>query len=126
MQDNQKNMQSKEKVLVNSRSTTQKKKQQIRIRLKSFDASNLDQSVSLIVNTAQSSGASVIGPIPLPTRKKVWCVLKSPHVNKRGGEHYEIRMHLRLIYIIDPPSSAIDSLMSLDLPSGINIELKLN
>jgi len=126
MQDNQKNMQTKEKVLVKSKSTSQKKKQQIRIRLKSFDASNLDQSVSLIVNTAQSSGASVIGPIPLPTRKKVWCVLKSPHVNKRGGEHYEIRMHLRLIYIIDPPSSAIDSLMSLDLPSGINIELKLN
>jgi small subunit ribosomal protein S10 len=126
MQDKQKNMSSKDKVVPKNKSTSIKKKQQIRIRLKSFDASNLDQSVSRIVNTAQAAGASVIGPIPLPTRKKVWCVLKSPHVNKRGGEHYEIRMHKRLIYIIDPPSSAVDSLMSLDLPSGINIELKLN
>tara|TARA_B100001113_G_C20920348_1_gene539780 strand:- start:85 stop:609 length:525 start_codon:yes stop_codon:yes gene_type:complete len=100
--------------------------QKIRIRLKSFDSSNLDQSVQKIVTTAKGAGASIIGPIPLPTQKKVWCVLKSPHVNKRGGEHYEVRIHKRIIYIIDPPSSAVDSLMTLDLPAGINIEIKLN
>ena len=100
--------------------------QRIRIRLKAFDSSILDQSVQKIVIAAQGAGASVVGPIPLPTQKKVWCVLKSPHVNKRGGEHYEIRLHKRVIYIVDPPSTAVDSLMTLDLPAGINIELKLN
>jgi small subunit ribosomal protein S10 len=101
-------------------------KQKIRIRLKAYDHAVIDQSAEKIVNTAQKSGARVLGPIPLPTRKKVWCVLKSPHVNKRGGEHYEIRIHKRLIDIVDPPTSTVDALMQLDLPAGVNIEIKLN
>lgn len=100
--------------------------QKIRIRLKSFDSRNLDQSAEKIVKTAQKSGAKVVGPVPLPTQKKIWCVLKSPHVNKRGGEHYEVRVHKRLIDIVDPPSSTVDALMQLDLPAGVNIEIKLN
>ena len=100
--------------------------QKIRIRLKSFDQVLLDQSAQKIVLTAERSGAKVLGPVPLPTQKKVWCVLKSPHIDKRGGEHYEVRIHKRLIDIVDPPSSTVDALMQLDLPSGVNIEIKLN
>jgi len=100
--------------------------QKIRIRLKAFDHAVIDQSAEKIVNTAQRSGAKVLGPIPLPTQRKIWCVLKSPHVNKRGGEHYEIRIHKRLIDIVDPPTSTVDALMQLDLPAGVNIEIKLN
>ena len=103
-----------------------KKDQRIRIRLKAFEFRVLDESVKKIVSTAEGSGARVVGPVPLPTQKKVWCVLKSPHVNKRGGEHYEIRIHKRLIDIIDPPTSTVDALMKIDLPSGVNIEIKLN
>ena len=102
-----------------------KTKQKIRIRLKSFDYRMIDQSSQRIVKTAQNSGAIVLGPIPLPTVKKRWCILKSPHVNKRGGEHYELRIHKRLIDIIDPPSSTVDALMQLDLPAGVSIEIKL-
>ena len=102
------------------------KQQRIRIRLKSFDSRSIDRSSSKIVQTALNSGAVVIGPVPLPTKKKKWCVLKSPHVNKRGGEHYELRIHLRLIDIIDPPSSTVDALMQIDMPAGVSIELKLN
>ena len=100
--------------------------QRIRIRLKSFDNRSIDKSSEKIVETAQNSGAKVLGPIPLPTSKKRWCILKSPHVNKRGGEHYELRIHKRLIDIIDPPSSTVDALMQIDLPAGVNIEIKLN
>lgn len=103
-----------------------KKDQKIRIRLRAFDHALLDQSAEKIVDTAQGSGAKVLGPIPLPTQKKIWCVLKSPHVNKRGGEHYEIRIHKRLIDIVDPPASTVDALMQLDLPAGVNVEIKLN
>ena len=103
-----------------------KNQQRIRIRLKSFDFRALDMSAQRIVDTAQVSGASVLGPVPLPTTKKRWCILKSPHVNKRGGEHYEIRIHKRLIDIVDPPSSTVDALMQIDLPAGVNIEIKLN
>jgi len=98
----------------------------IRIRLKAFDHRVIDQSAEKIINTAQRSGAKVVGPIPLPTQKKIWCVLKSPHVDKRGGEHYEIRIHKRVIDIVDPPSSTVDALMQIDLPAGVNIEIKLN
>ncbi len=97
----------------------------IRIRLKSFDHHIIDKSAFRIVSTAQKSGAKVLGPIPLPTQKKKWCVLKSPHVNKRGGEHFELRIHKRLIDILDPPSTTVDALMDLELPAGVNIEIKL-
>jgi small subunit ribosomal protein S10 len=101
-------------------------KQKIRIKLKSFDHAVLDESSKIIVQTAQGSGAKVSGPVPLPTEKKVWCVLKSPHVHKRGGEHYQLLIHKRLIDIVDPPSSTVDALMGIDLPAGVNIEIKLN
>lgn len=100
--------------------------QKVRIKLKAFDYRVLDQSSEKIVNTAQRSGAKVIGPVPLPTEKNVFCILKSPHVNKRGGEHLEIRTHKRLIDIVNPPASTIDALMQLDLPAGIDVEIKLN
>ncbi|MEK9658144.1 MAG: 30S ribosomal protein S10 [bacterium] len=102
-----------------------KKKQKIRIRLNSFDYRSLDKSVFKIVEAAKKSGAKVIGPIPLPTKKRRWCVLKSPHVNKRGGEHYEIRIHNRLLDIHEPPASTIDALTALDLPAGVDVEVKL-
>ena len=101
-----------------------KTKQKIRIRLKSFDHNVIDQSAKQIVLTANSSGAKVIGPIPLPTVKKKWCVLKSPHVNKRGGEHYQVVIHKRLIDILEPPVTTVEALMQLDLPAGVNIEIK--
>ena len=100
--------------------------QKIRIRLKAFDSGSLEQSAKKIVMTAQKSGAKVVGPVPLPTQKKRWCILKSPHVNKRGGEHFEIRIHKRMIDIVDPPSSTVDALMQLDLPAGVNVEIKLS
>lgn len=103
-----------------------KSQQKIRIKLKAFDGAVIDQSSERIVLAAEKSGAKVIGPVPLPTQKKIWCVLKSPHVDKRGGEHYEIRIHKRLIDIVDPPASTVDALMQLDLPSGVSIEIKLN
>ena len=103
-----------------------KREQKIRIRLKSFDPRSVDNSAAKIVDTANKSGAKVVGPVPLPTKKKKWCILKSPHVNKRGGEHYELRIHLRLIDIIDPPATTVDALMKIDLPAGVNIEIKLN
>jgi small subunit ribosomal protein S10 len=105
---------------------TVKAGQKVRIKLKAFDYRVLDQSSKMIVNTAQRSGAKVIGPVPLPTEKNVFCILKSPHVNKRGGEHLEIRTHKRLIDIVNPPASTIDALMQLDLPAGIDVEIKLN
>jgi len=106
--------------------TKQRKEQKIRIRLKAFDHRVIDQSAEKIVQTAQRSGASVVGPIPLPTQKKRWCILKSPHIDKRGGEHYELLIHKRVIDIVDPPTSTVDALMQLDLPAGVNIEIKLN
>ena len=103
----------------------QNKQQKIRIRLKAYDSHIAEQSAKRIVLTAQRSGAKVSGPIPLPTRKRRWCVLKSPHVHKRGGEHFEMRTHKRIIDIIDPPSTTVDALMQLDLPAGVDIEIKM-
>ena len=104
----------------------EKGEQKIRIRLKAFDYRVIDQSAEKIVSTAQRSGAKVVGPVPLPTLKKRWCVLKSPHIDKRGGEHYEVRVHKRLIDIVDPPASTVDALMQLDLPAGVDVEISLN
>jgi len=97
----------------------------IRIRLKAYDHKILDKSAREIVDTAKRTGAVVKGPIPLPTKKKIWCVLKSPHIDKRGGEHYEIRMHKRLIDILNSSNKTIDSLMKLELPAGVDVELKV-
>ena len=99
--------------------------QKIRIRLKGYDHEIVDQSTKLIVDTVQKSGASVSGPIPLPTERNLYCVIRSPHVNKDSREQFEMRTHKRLIEIIDARPSTVDSLMRLDLPAGVDIELKL-
>jgi len=97
----------------------------IRIRLKSYDYRLLDLSAGKIVDTARRVGASVTGPIPLPTSIEKYCVLRSPHVDKKSREHFEIRTHKRLIDILDPPKETVDALMQLDLPAGVDIEIKL-
>ncbi|HEY9704655.1 MAG TPA: 30S ribosomal protein S10 [Allocoleopsis sp.] len=99
--------------------------QKIRIRLKAFDQRLLDTSCEKIVDTANRTQAVAIGPIPLPTRKKIYCVLRSPHVDKDSREHFETRTHFRIIDIHQPTSKTIDALMKLDLPAGVDIEVKL-
>ena len=100
-------------------------KQKIRIRLKAYDHSILDQSAEKIVETAKRSGAIVSGPIPLPTERSVYTVLRSVHVNKDSREQFEMRTHKRLIDIVNPTPQTVDALMKLDLPSGVDIEIKL-
>jgi small subunit ribosomal protein S10 len=101
------------------------KGQKIRIRLKAFDHRVLDQSAAEIVETATRSGGRVAGPVPLPTKIERFCVLRSPHVDKRSMEHFEIRTHKRLIDILEPSAQTIDSLMRLELPSGVEVEIKM-
>lgn len=100
-------------------------KQRIRIRLKGYDHRILDQSAAKIVDTAKRAGAYVSGPIPLPIKKEIYCVLRSPHVDKKSREHFEICTHKRLIDILDPGAATVDALMQLDLPAGVDIEIKL-
>jgi len=99
--------------------------QKIRIRLKAFDQRLLDTSCEKIVDTANRTNATAIGPIPLPTKRKIYCVLRSPHVDKDSREHFETRTHRRIIDIYQPSSKTIDALMKLDLPAGVDIELSL-
>ena len=99
--------------------------QNIRIRLKAFDHRVLDQSAREIVNTAQRTGASVRGPIPLPTRIEQYTVLRSPHVDKKSREQFEIRTHKRVLDIVDPTPQTVDALMKLDLAAGVDVEIKL-
>jgi small subunit ribosomal protein S10 len=99
--------------------------QKIRIRLKAFDRRLLDTSCDKIVETASRTDATAVGPIPLPTRRKIFCVLRSPHVDKDSREHFETRTHRRIIDIYQPSSKTIDALMKLDLPAGVDIEVKL-
>jgi small subunit ribosomal protein S10 len=98
--------------------------QKIRIRLKAYDHRTLDQSAAEIVSTAKRTGAQVAGPVPLPTTKNKYCVLRSPHSDKKSREQFEIRTHKRLIDILEPNASTIDALTKLDLPSGVDIEIK--
>jgi small subunit ribosomal protein S10 len=100
-------------------------KQKIRIRLKAFDHNILDQSAEKIVQTAKSTGAKVAGPVPLPTEKDIITVLRAPHKYKDAREQFEIRTHKRLIDIISPSPKTVDALMRLDLPAGVDIEIKL-
>ena len=97
----------------------------IRIRLKAFDHAVIDQSTQDIVRTAQKTGAVVSGPIPLPTRKRSYTVLRSPHIDKKSREQFEIRTHKRLIDILDPSSKTVDALMRLSLAAGVDIEIKM-
>jgi len=99
--------------------------QNIRIRLKAFDHRVLDQSAREIVNTAQRTGASVRGPIPLPTRIEKYTVLRSPHVDKKSREQFEIRTHKRLLDIVEPTAKTIDELKKLNLPAGVDIKIKI-
>jgi small subunit ribosomal protein S10 len=99
--------------------------QKIRIRLQAFDHALLDTSCDKIVETANRTNAASVGPIPLPTRLRRYCVLRSPHVDKDSREHFETRTHRRIIDIYQPSSKTIDALMKLDLPSGVDIEVKL-
>ncbi len=96
----------------------------IRIRLKGYDHEIVDQSTKLIVDTAAATGARISGPIPLPTERSVYTVIRSPHVNKDSREQFEMRTHKRLIDILDPTPSTVDSLMRLDLPAGVDVEIK--
>jgi small subunit ribosomal protein S10 len=99
--------------------------QKIRIRLKSYDHRLLDQSVVEIVETARRSGARVVGPIPLPVRINRFTVLRSPHVDKKSREQFEVRTHKRLVDIMEPTSQTVDALMRLDLAAGVDVEIKL-
>jgi small subunit ribosomal protein S10 len=98
--------------------------QKIRIKLRAYDHEIIDRSAKKIVETVENSGAKVAGPIPLPNKKNVFCVIRSPHVDKDSREHFEIRVHKRLIDIIDPSPKTVDLLMRLSLPAGVDIEIK--
>ena len=99
--------------------------QNIRIRLKAFDHRILDQSTNEIVSTAKRTGAEVRGPIPLPTNLRKYTVLRSPHIDKKSREQFEMRTHKRLLDIIDPTPQTVDVLMKLDLAAGVDVEIKL-
>ena len=99
--------------------------QNIRIRLKAFDYRVLDASTAEIVSTAKRTGANVRGPIPLPTKVEKYTVLRSPHVNKKSREQFEIRAHKRLLDIVDPTPQTVDALMKLDLAAGVDVQIKL-
>jgi small subunit ribosomal protein S10 len=100
-------------------------RQNIRIRLKAFDHRVLDNSTREIVSTAKRTGANVRGPIPLPTRIEKFTVLRSPHVNKKSREQFEVRTHKRMLDIVDPTPQTVDALMKLDLSAGVDVEIKL-
>jgi len=99
--------------------------QKIRIRLKAYDHKLLDQSAQEIVDTAKRTGARIAGPIPLPTRISRYTVLRSPHIDKKSREQFEIRTHKRLLDILDPTQQTVDALMKLDLSAGVDVEIKL-
>ena len=98
--------------------------QKIRIRLKAYDHRVLDQSAHEIVETAERTGARVAGPIPLPTERTIFTVLRSPHVDKKSRDQFEIRTHKRLVDILEPTPQTVDALMKLDLPAGVDVEIK--
>ena len=100
-------------------------KQKIRIRLKAYDHRVLDESAKRIVETAEHTGATVVGPVPLPTQLERFTVRRSPFIDKDSHEHFEIRTHKRLIDVVEPDNKTIDSLMRLNLPAGVDIEIKL-
>ena len=100
------------------------KPSKIRLRMKSFDHKLLDVAMEEIVNTVKKTGASVMGPVPLPTRSELYTVLRSPHVDKKSREQFELKTHKRLLDILDPTAKTIDALRKLDLPAGVFVEIK--
>ena len=101
-----------------------KQSQRIRIKLKSFDHMLLDVSMEEIVDTVKKTGATIIGPVPLPTKKEIFTVLRSPHVDKKSREQFMLKTHKRLLDIMEPTAKTIDSLKKLDLPAGVDVEIK--
>ncbi len=101
------------------------KRQRIRVCLKAYDHKLIDVSAAKIVETAKRTDAKVAGPIPLPTKRRVYCVLRSPHVDKKSREHFEMRTHKRIIDIYEPTAQTTDELSRMDLPAGVDIEVKL-
>ena len=99
--------------------------QRIRINLNAFDSRLLDTSVQEIVDNAKRTGAKIAGPVPLPTHKRKYTVLRSPHVDKKSREQFEMRRHKRLVDIVDPTQKTLDALTELDLPAGVHVEIKL-
>ncbi|MGH7544821.1 MAG: 30S ribosomal protein S10 [Gemmatimonadota bacterium] len=97
----------------------------IRIRLKAFDHAVIDQTAADIVRTAQKTGATVVGPIPLPSRRQLWTVLRSPHIDKKSREQFSLVTHKRLIDILDSRPQTIDALTKLDLPAGVDVQIKV-
>ena len=104
---------------------TEKVKEKVRIKLKAYDHRILDQSVLEIVDTVKRTGSRIVGPIPLPTRVEKFTVLRSPTCNKKAREQFEMRTHKRLIDIVEPAARTVDALMKLDLPAGVDVEIKL-
>lgn len=100
-------------------------KQKIRIKLKAYDYRIIDKSARLIIETVERSGAEILGPVPLPTERSTVTVIKSPHVHKDSREQFDMKVHKRLIDVINPSSKTIDNLMSLDMPAGVDIEIKM-
>ncbi len=101
------------------------KRQRIRIKLKAYDHRLLDQSARRIVETAERTGAAVIGPVPLPTKIEKFCVIRSPFIDKDSREQFEIRTHKRLIDVLEPNTKTVETLMKLNLPAGVDIEIKI-
>ena len=104
--------------------TTTVQKARIRIKLRAYDHRILDQSAAEIVETAKRTGAKVLGPIPLPTDREVYTVLRSPHIDKKSREQFQLKTHKRVLDIIEPTSKTIDALKKLDLPAGVDVEIK--
>ena len=100
-------------------------RQKIKIRLRAYEPAVLDRSAEIIVSTATKTGAIVRGPIPLPTRKSIYTVLRSPHVDKKSREQFEMRIHKRLLDILEPTQQTVDALGKLSLPAGVDVEIKL-
>jgi len=100
--------------------------QKIRIKLKAYDYRILDSSVNEIVETARRTGARICGPIPLPTRRSIYTVLKGPHIDKKSREQFEVRIHKRMLDIVEPTPQTVDALMKLDLSAGVDVEIKLS
>ena len=101
------------------------KPEKLRIGLKAYDSTILDESCNKIIEVVSNSDTKVVGPIPLPTKRRIYCVLRSPHVNKGAREHFEIRTHQRLLDIYKPSAQVIDSLVKIDIPAGVDVEIKL-
>ena len=100
------------------------KPEKLRIGLKAYDSTILDESCTKIIDVVNNSGTKVVGPIPLPTKRRIYCVLRSPHVNKDAREHFEIRTHKRLIDLYSPSEQTIDNLRNIDLSAGVDVEIK--